>query len=87
MYSIGQNRLFFQSNTLTGEPVEIEIINPRLEKSKRFRMIYVDEGLYYFDADFKYHGSHAMKVFQNGNKVGHSILTVGNANGIITKKY
>ena len=86
MYGIGQNRIFFQSNFLKGEAVEIEIVNPRLEKSKKLKMTYLDEGLYYIDLEFNYRGSYTMRVFQNGKRVGHSILPVGNIGGIITKK-
>ncbi len=86
MYSIGKQRIFYQSNVLDGEPVEIEIINPVLEKSERVEMSYLDGGLYYIDVEFRYFGSHTMRVFSNGKKVGHNILSVGNTNGIITKK-
>ena len=86
MYGIGQNRIFFQSNFLEGQTVEIEIVNPRLEKSQRLKMTYLDEVLYYVDLEFKYRGSYTMRVFQDGKRVGHSILPVGNIGGIITKK-
>jgi len=85
VYTTGPNRLFFQSNILVGQQVEIEIISPDLSKSERANMIYLYDGLYYFDTDFRYTGSYAMRVFKDDNKVGHSILSVGNRGGIVVK--
>lgn len=85
MYTIGTNRLFFQANNLDGEPVEIEIVEPFLRKRPRQPMIYDGDGLYYYDVEFYEHGSHAMRVYHNGDKVGHGILPVGHTNGIVVK--
>lgn len=77
MYRRGQNRIFFQSNTLTGETVEVEFVNPKLEQSSRFEMTYLSDGLYYIDIWFRWVGSHVMRVYSNDVKVGHGMLQVG----------
>ncbi len=76
MYTRGHNRIFFQSNVLTGEPVEAEFINPKLEQSNRFEMTYLSNGLYYVDVWFRWVGSHVMRVYKDNVKVGHGMLPV-----------
>jgi hypothetical protein len=77
--------LFFQSNTLTGQSIEIEIVDPELNRSSRMAMTYVDDGLYYCDVVFTQRGSHSMRILKGIEKVGHGILPVGDSGGIVTK--
>ena len=83
MYTKGHNKVFFQSN-LDGESVKIEFINPKAEKSKRFQMTYIDDGLYYVDIWLKYYGAYCIRAYNTSNeRVGHGIISVGIGGNIV----
>ena len=77
MYTRGDNRLFLQTHDSSDEHLEIEFINPKLDKSKRFNMIYIEDVLYYIDIIFRYLGPYSARVYKNNNKIYHSVIKVG----------
>jgi len=77
MYVRGKNRIFYQTNDIDGDSIEIDILNPHLERTEKLPMIYVGENLYYIDIWFKYIGSYVIRTFKNGIKLGHGIINVG----------
>lgn len=76
MYSVGKQRLFYISKTFGNNVVETEIINPSLNKSPRFPMIYLEDNVYYFDITFRARGSYVFKVYENGELKLRTILKV-----------
>ena len=76
MYSIGKQRLFYTSKTTGETAVEVDIINPSLNKSGKFLMNYLGDDIYYIDVTFRSHGSYVFSVYENGNLKLRDILIV-----------
>ena len=76
MYERGQNRLFYQSNLEFPQNVTATVINPKLETSGPFKMIYISDGLYYLDVFFSELGSHVFYVYEEDVKKCRYILRV-----------
>lgn len=83
MYSIGVNRLFYQSKEETQQAVAAVVVSPNLEEEGPFNMVYRSNGLYYLDFCFSMSGSHVFYVYENEVKRHNEILVVSNSNLII----
>ena len=83
MYSRGHNKIFYKSKIKEEQFVEIDILNPKLERSDRWKMSFLEDGTYYIDVRFKYIGSYYFRVYENGEEKHHDILTVSSNNSVI----
>lgn len=77
MYTKGKQRVFYQTVDMGGLPIEVEFINPLLERTARLPMIYSGDDLYYIDIWFEHTGSYVVRAYKNGIKIGHNIIYVG----------
>ena len=83
MYQKGKNRIFYQASNLNGDSVECDFLNPKLERSEKISMTYLDENLYYVDVNFKYSGTYVLRAFKDGIKLNHNIIQVGGQHSLI----
>lgn len=83
MYVKGKNRVFYQATNLDGHEVYCDFLNPKLERSEKFKMIYIGESLYYVDVWFKYTGSYVIRTFKDEVKLNHNIIQVGQGDKFI----
>lgn len=82
MYVQGKNRIFYQAIDLDNVDVYCDFLNPNLERSKQYKMNYIEENTYYVDVLFKYSGSYIVRVFFGGKKINHNIIQVGSESGL-----
>ena len=83
MYLRGKNRLYYKSNSVGNKTVEIDILNPKLERTNKLPMIFFEDNTYYIDIWFKNIGSYLIRVFEDGDKKHEDILVVSTGNHII----
>jgi len=83
VYSIGKQRLFYISKVSGNNIVETEIINPGLNKSPRFPMVYFEDNIYYFDIHFKTRGSYVFRIYENNVLVHKDILKVSSGKYVV----
>ena len=83
-YLRGRNRLWYKSKTSDSEKsVEIDFLNPKLERTNKLPMIFLEDNTYYIDIWFKNIGSYLIRVFEDGDKKHENILVVSTGNHII----
>lgn len=68
-YPVGKNRIFYRATAFKeGLDVKVNLLCPNLDNHKDIDLIEFEEGIYYFDYDFRQEGVWVGVFFENGDK-------------------